>query len=167
MRDRYEPTSEFLKAVIADEAPLSGNEWAEQNLRLLMELMRDEDSSNRDWATFLLAQEDPSFSLRKTSTPRRSAVRCSKLRRIVKTSSEPRRCSDWQSAMPIWRCHFVQQALRADSVSLPMLEAAKICAHPSLIPDLLVWAEPSGHAFADELAAVALAACQRTASADR
>ncbi|GGY94213.1 hypothetical protein ACFSTD_16315 [Novosphingobium colocasiae] len=58
MRDRYEPESAFVKAIIAEEVPLSGSEWADHNLQRLIELTRDDIVSNRDWAAFLLAQED-------------------------------------------------------------------------------------------------------------
>ena len=58
MIDRYEPHSEFLKALIDDDAPLVGGEHAEANLRHLIEMTRDQDLANRDWATLLLAQQD-------------------------------------------------------------------------------------------------------------
>lgn len=58
MSDLYEPASDFLKAVIAEDVPLSGSPLGEANLRLLIAMTRDDDRSNRDWATFLLSQED-------------------------------------------------------------------------------------------------------------
>jgi hypothetical protein len=42
-----------------------------------------------------------------------------------------------------------------------MLEAAAIRAHPSLITDLRVWAEPSAEPYIDRLTAEALAARER------
>ena len=41
MSDRYEPTSDFLKLVIAEQAPLSGAEGAQDNLRRLIALTAD------------------------------------------------------------------------------------------------------------------------------
>jgi len=55
----------------------------------------------------------------------------------------------------------VQAELSRDSVSIPILEAASICADPSLIADLKVWSQPSDQPYADSLAAEALAACER------
>lgn len=57
-RERYQPPSDFLRGIVADNVPLSGSEFGEANLRLLIEMMRDEDRANRDWATFLLAQQE-------------------------------------------------------------------------------------------------------------
>lgn len=62
---------------------------------------------------------------------------------------------DVQLALPL-----VQQGLRGESVVIPMLEAAALCAHPSLIADLRIWAEPSDAPYADQLATAALAACE-------
>ncbi len=53
----YQPPSDFLQAVIADEIPFDG-EFGNQNLDYLIRLTRDADRANRDWATFLLAQTD-------------------------------------------------------------------------------------------------------------
>lgn len=53
--DGYAPASTFLVMVINDEIPLTGTEFAEQNLLLLIDYMSDADTSNRDWATLLLA----------------------------------------------------------------------------------------------------------------
>ena len=41
--------------VINGEAPIAGSEFAEANLRRLIAYTRDADLSNRDWATFHLA----------------------------------------------------------------------------------------------------------------
>ncbi len=57
MHSRYQPASDFLKEIIAERVPLRGGLVGEANLRRLVELTRDENPVNRDWATFLLAQE--------------------------------------------------------------------------------------------------------------
>lgn len=155
MSTRYEPDSDFLKAIVAEEVPLSGNEWGDANLRQLIAMTQDGDPSNRDWATFLLAQE---------------AVDGSEVREALLCAAEDAdevvrgeavlgiALRDVQLTLPL-----VQQGLRGESVVIPMLEAAALCAHPSLIADLRIWAEPSDAPYADQLAAVALAACERAA----
>lgn len=56
--DLYEPASDFLKAVIAQEVPPSGSAFADANMSRLIAMTRDSDLSNRDWATMLLAAEE-------------------------------------------------------------------------------------------------------------
>jgi len=157
MRERYKPKSEFLQAVVAEKAPLSGGDMAEANLRLLIKMMCDDDRSNRDWATFLLAQED-------IDTP---AVR-NALLHAAKDDDDVVRAEavlGLAKRAPYLALPLVQEALRAETITIPMLEAAALCAHPSLIADLRIWAEPSDESFADELAAEALAACEKAAAA--
>lgn len=151
MAHRYQPKSAFLKAVIADEAPLSG--WAgEANLRLLIEMTTDADLSNRDWATMLLAQTEQ-------DTP---AIRGA----LARAATDEDRTVREEAALGLARLDpalalpFVQEALRGEMAGLPAFEAAALCAHPSLVADLKVWAEPSGDALLDEFAADALAACE-------
>lgn len=148
MRDGYRPTSEFLNAVLVEEASLRGK----GNLEKLITTMRDADPSNRDWATFLLAQED-------IDTP---AVRAALLSATSDASEVVRAEAiaglarrDPHLALPL-----VQQALRCESVTTPILEAAALCAHPSLVADLRAWAEPSDNPHVDQAAATALAACE-------
>jgi len=152
MGERYEPTSDFLNAVIAEDAPLSGSEMAEENLRRLIDLMRDEDRSNRDWATFLLAQEE-------IDTPN---VRNALIRAAKDDDDMVRAEAVLGLAIrdPLLALPFVQQALHADAVATPVLEAAALCAHPSLIADLRIWAKHSDQPLA-KLAADALAACEK------
>ncbi len=159
MPPRYEPTSDFLKAVLAEKVPLSGNAMAEDNLRQLMAFMRDNDPKNRDWATFLLALED-------IDTP---PVREALLQATYDADEFARAEAVWGLAKrdPKIALPLVQEGLRAESVAIPMLEAAELCAHPSLIEDLRIWAaEPSDSSYADEIAADALAACEQAAAED-
>src|SRR3546814_15755070 len=58
MTERYAPPSEFLRAVIDEDAPLLGSDFAAANLQRLIEMTRDGDAVNRDWATLLLAQQN-------------------------------------------------------------------------------------------------------------
>lgn len=150
---RYEPPSDFLKGIIAEEVTLADGPLAQANLNLLIELTRDADRANRDWATMLLSQEGG-------DTPAVRAVLLVAARdedAVIRAEAALGLASrDPGLALP-----FVQEALRGNTITPPMLEAAALCAHPSLIEDLRVWAEPSDNAFADKLAADALAACLR------
>ncbi|HJR55881.1 MAG TPA: HEAT repeat domain-containing protein [Rhizomicrobium sp.] len=158
MPPRYEPKSEFLKAVLAEKVPLSGGNAAEENLRRLIAVMHDNDQSNRDWATFLLALED-------IDTP---TVREVLLHATRDSNASVRAEAVWGLARrdPTLALPLVQDGLRADSVEIPMLEAAELCAHPSLVADLRIWAEPSDVPYADKVAADALAACEQAAAED-
>jgi HEAT repeat protein len=152
MNDGYEPTSEFLRAVAANNAPLSGGPWADANLHRLIQMTRDEDRTNRDWATFLLALEDldtPDVrdALMQAASDEDDFVRAEAVHGLARR--------DPTVALP-----FVQAELRADSVTVPILEAAALCAHPSLIDDLRDLTETSDSPYLDKLTADALQACE-------
>lgn len=152
MRDRYEPASEFLKAVAKGNAPLSGGEMADANLCRVIEMTRDADRSNRDWATFLLAQQDADTTVVREALLQAAAddddfVRAEAVYGLARR--------DPSVALP-----FVQGALRADCVAVPIFEAAELCADPSLVEDLRKFAEPSDSPYLDGLAADALATCE-------
>jgi hypothetical protein len=151
MDEYYSPPSDFLCSIAADEVPLSGSPFAEANLRRLIGLTRDPDHANRDWATFLLAQSDID-----TTEVREALLMAARANddivRDEALSGLAQR--DRALALPL-----VQEALRGNSITTPALEAAEYCAHPSLIADLRVWAEPCGDQFIDERAAQALTAC--------
>jgi HEAT repeat protein len=148
--EKYLPASEFLQAMVAEV----GAELSEANLRQIIQMMQDEDRSNRDWATFLIAQQD-------VDTPAvRDALMCASgdddaVVRAEAAWGLARR--DPRLALPL-----VQEGLRASKVYIPMLDAAALCADPSLIADLRVWAEPSDNPLIDERAAEALAACEKS-----
>ena len=152
MPKAYTPASEFLRTFIGDEQ----RTVSEAALGRLFDLMRDEDASNRDWATFLLAQED-------FDTPgiREALLRATK-------DGDANVCAEAVLGLarrdPHLALPFVQAGLRAEMVQSPMLEAAKLCAHPSLIADLRIWAETSDWPSIDEMAADALAACEQAAA---
>jgi hypothetical protein len=153
MLKRYEPPSEFLKSVIAEQVPLTDGPFATENLNRLIELTCDPDRANRDWAVLLLSQEG-------RDTP---AVRDA----LYRAASDADDCVRGEAILglagldPVIALPFVQAELSKQSITIPALEAASICADPSLIPDLKIWAEPSKEPYADKLAAEALAACER------
>lgn len=151
--ERYEPPSDFLKAVVAEEVPLTGGEFAEANLHQLIELTRDPDRANRDWAVLLLNQAggDAPVVLAALLEAVRDEDDVVRAEAVLGLASR-----DPEAALPL-----VRAALAGEAITVPMLEAAAICAHPSLIADLRAWAEPSDQPFLDGLAADALAACER------
>lgn len=151
MDDRYEPPSDFLNAIRNDDVSFTEGEFADANLRRLIAMTRDSELANRDWATFLLALED-------IDTP---LVRETLLSVAHENDDIVRDEAVWGLAQrdPALALPFVQAALASDRVTVPMLDAAALCPHPSLIEDLQVWAEPSEDPWIDEKAAEALAAC--------
>jgi hypothetical protein len=152
MTERYEPPSDFLKALIDDDAPLVGGEHAEANLRRLVEMTRDEHPTNRDWATLLLAQQDIDTAqvreaLLGAAEDQNEYVRAEAILGLAQR--------DKALALPL-----LQRELSGDVIPLPLFEAAALVAHPSLASDLRAFAEPSGDEFVDELAIQALRACE-------
>jgi hypothetical protein len=135
MIDRYEPASDFLKAILDEEAPLSGSPMADENMRHLIAMTRDNDLSNRDWATMLLSQEDADTpeireALLAAVEDDDDVVRAEALLGIARR--------DTQLALP-----FALAALSGDQVSMAVFEAAEIIANPALVGSLRPWTEPS------------------------
>ncbi|WP_084385132.1 HEAT repeat domain-containing protein [Novosphingobium naphthalenivorans] len=56
MKTRYLPSSDFLPAIINEDAPFNEGNFGERNLERLIGMTRDPDTANRDWATLLLSQ---------------------------------------------------------------------------------------------------------------
>lgn len=152
MNNPYEPTSEFLKGVAANSVPLSGGALADANLHRLIQMTRDGDRTNRDWATFLLALKDVDTTVVRDALLQAAGDEDDFVRAEAVYGLARR---DPAVALP-----FVQAALGADSVAVPILEAAALCAHPSLVDGLRKFAEPSDSPYLDGLAADALAACE-------
>jgi hypothetical protein len=148
MAERYRPASDFLNAVIDDCAPLSGSIFGEANLRLLIAMTGDDDLSNRDWATFLLAQED--FD---TAEVRAALLRaaCDEDPNVSAEAILGIARRDRDLALP-----FIRKALCAAEVSVPIFDAAEVVAHPILVDDLRRFASGA----VDPYVAGALAACE-------
>jgi HEAT repeat protein len=156
MTERYEPPSEFLKALIDDDAPLAVGEHAAANLLRLIEMTRDEHPANRDWATLLLAQQEidtPEIreALLEAAEDENEYVRAEAILGLSQR--------DKALALPL-----LQRELSSESIAMPLFEAASIVAHPSLAADLRAFAQPSGDDFLDRLALEALEACGGAAS---
>lgn len=151
MPKRYEPPSDFLKALINDEAPLVG-EHGQANLCRLIEMTADREVANRDWATLLLAQQEIDTpvvrdALLSAADDENEHVRAEAILGLARRQKS--------AALP-----FLRRELTHESVPLSLFEAAIIVADPSLTEDLRAFAEPSGDRFLDGIAAEALRACQ-------
>jgi hypothetical protein len=151
----HAPTALRLQQLVAADWPADAEE-ARQVMAELSGFLSDPDIANRDWAAFLLAQ----------SPADGPPVRAALLRAAGDASLQVRGEAllglarrDRVAALP-----HVQAALTLDEVSVSLLQAAGLCAHPSLIPDLEDWARPSSNRLADMAATEALLAC-RLASA--
>lgn len=153
MADRYEPTSNFLKAVIAEEVPLSGTAFADANMRQLVAMTQDGDLSNRDWATMLLASEEADTpeireALLSAANDENDVVRAEALLGLAKR--------DRTLALP-----FVLKALSGEQASVPVFEAAELIADPVLVEVLRPWTESSDDVWLDQLILNALVACEK------
>lgn len=149
---RYEPTSEFLRALINGEIALGDGEYAHANLANLIRMTRDPDPANRDWATMLLAQQEVNTqevreALLAAAQDENEFVRAEAVLGLVSRDKE--------AALP-----FIRKELAAGSVAIPVLEAATIAADRSLVNDLRAFAEPSGDDYLDGLVFAALVACE-------
>jgi hypothetical protein len=152
--DRYEPPNAFLKALIDDDAPLTGAH-GESNRRRLMLLMRDGEAANRDCATLLLAQQDLDTdelrqALLAAADDENEHVRAEAILGLAHR--------DKALALPL-----IRRELRRERVAVPLFEAAALVADPSLVDDLRDFTVPSDDALLDELAAKALSACEAEA----
>ncbi|WP_310534449.1 HEAT repeat domain-containing protein [Novosphingobium sp.] len=152
MNERYEPKSDFLRAFIADEIPLTGSALAEANLRKLVSMTRDDDRSNRDWATMLLAQEAIDTSEVRTALLAAANDEDDVVRAEAMLGLAMR---DKNLALP-----FVLRALLGDFACMAVFEAAELLADPALVEPLRSWTEPSENNFLDRLARNALIACE-------
>jgi HEAT repeat protein len=156
MCDGYQPTSDFLKMIFTDSIPLHGSDQASVNFQRLIAMTRDDDVSNRDWATFFLSQQN-------IDTPEVRAA----LIEAVQDENENVRAEallgiaqiDAKLATP-----FVLKELSRDHASMPVFEAAMIIADPILIDSLRFWTDPSEDEYLDKCARDALAACQGLSS---
>ena len=142
MGDRYAPESDFLNAIIAGNVPLPGDEpeggaesplhagLSAANLRELIRLTRDEVLSNRDWATFLLAEKEVDTPLVRAALLEASRDVAEVVRHEALAGLARR---DPGLALPI-----VREELDG-SVSVPLMEAVEHCIDPSLVPGLRKW----------------------------
>ena len=151
MDERYLPPSSFLQAVINEEVSFGDAEFGEGNLNRLVAMTRDADVANRDWATLLLSQ------LELDRPEVREALSLAASDEVLAVRSEAilgLAMLDAAQALP-----FLQTELKGECINLPLLEAATIVGHGSLLPDLRAFAEPSDDLWLDEAVHKAIAAC--------
>jgi HEAT repeat protein len=131
MNEFYQPKSDFLVMVANGEVPLTGTEFADQNLRLLIGYMSDADTSNRDWATLLLAGLDidnPEVreALLKATQDHDAAVRAEALLGLAER--------DAAFALPL-----VERELDGKECGYGTFQAARAIASPLLLNGLRTW----------------------------
>ena len=159
MTDLYRPESEFLQAVAAEEVPLFGSDFADVNLQRLIAMTRDDDRSNRDWATLLLSQQHidtPQVreALIVAAQDVDDAVRAEALLGLAQR--------DRTIALP-----FARIELMSEYACTPVFEAVALIADQSLVALLQRWIHPSGDDLFDRLTRNALDACERGEVVDR
>lgn len=153
-QDRYEPKSDFLRSVIADEIPFEAGEFGEHNLQRLIALTSDQDRSNRDWATMLLVhleldRPDVRKALITAAGDEDMYVRGEAILGLIDID-------------PILGLKLVRRELKAEFVAAAVFEAAERLADPSLIDDLEHFQWESEKKVMDGLASDALQACMKT-----
>ena len=153
MAQPYEPSSDFLKAVLGEIAPLEGNCLAEANFTRLIAMTHHPDPVNRDWATFLLSRHgkdtpEVRAALLAAARDAQDDVRAEAILGLARRDPE--------IALPL-----VRRELARDRACVPVFEAAALVADSSLIEPLKEYAEPSGNRVLDNAARLALYACER------
>lgn len=132
--------------------PLKGTEFAQQNLRLLIGYMRDTDTSNRDWATLLLAGQDIDTAevreaLLAATRGENASVRAEALLGLAER--------DTVLALPL-----VERELAGDEVGYGTFQAAHAIASPVLLDGLHKWSGRGRTDWVDEEIRDAIAACE-------
>jgi HEAT repeat protein len=151
-QEPYLPASSFLNSVANEEVVLDVSDFGKANLQLLIQLTRDADRSTRDWATMLLASYGPKIdqvrdALLAAAEDEDEIVRAEAIEGLVER--------DREKALAL-----VKRELASESVSVPLLYAARELADQSLVPLLEPFAIPSDDAYIDGLVDDALKACR-------
>jgi hypothetical protein len=128
MTDDYYPASDFLVSAINEEIPFSGSPMAEENLRLLLGMVHDADSSNRDWAALLIAQLDEDTPEIRAALWHAAQDEHDDTRGEALVGLAQR---DPAATLPI-----VREALAGEWIGCLMLQAAAELGDPSLLPIL-------------------------------
>lgn len=153
MTEDYLPPSDFLRACMNDEVPLTGSAFANGNLQRLIAMTGDPETANRDWATMLLAETE-------IDTPE---IRAALLARLDDSDPIVRAEAlvglvqrDRELALPL-----VAVELQGNDCNVVLIEAAEALADPTLLPSLMAWwadrANPPDRI--DKALADAIAAC--------
>jgi len=153
MQDGYEPESDFLAWVISGDVPLVGNPLADANFRRVIALMSDKHPANRDWATFLVAQEEVDTpevraALLAAAQDEEAAVRAEAICGLARLDSA--------LAVPLIRAE-----LQSTGVLIGVFEAAALVADPSLVSDLRPFASDLTDDWISQSVVEAINACER------
>ncbi len=149
MDEGYEPPSHFLNAIIRDEVPFIGP-FGKENVEKLIEMARDGDRANRDWATLLLSHlemdtQEVRDALLAASKDEDEYVRGEAILGLAQR--------DPSLALPL-----IHAALQEEIVCFQIFEAAAVAAHPSLVESLRDFTDGEDHI--DRVARYALVACE-------
>ena len=152
MDELYAPKSDFIWMVVNEEASLTGSEAADQNLRLLIGFTRDEEKSNRDWATMALGMHGPQTAevrdaLLAAADDEDSDVRGEAIEALARR--------DVNLALPL-----VKRELQRVPCGCGVFRAAGIVADPSLIELLKPYDFESAAPWIDSDISDAIAACE-------
>lgn len=152
MEEGYTPTADFLVMVANKEIPLTGSDLADRNLRTLIAYTRDDDVSNRDWATMLLAQQEidtPEIrqTLLSAAADEDACVRGEALQGLAERNAG--------MAIPLLR-----RELEQNDCAYATFQAARIVADPSLLKGLRLWVGRGGAPWIDDEITGAIAACE-------
>jgi hypothetical protein len=148
----YTPKADFLVMVANDEIPLVGSVLAAHNLQTLIAYTRDDDVSNRDWATMLLAQQQidtPEIrtALLAATTDDDACVRGEALQGLAER--------DPDLVTPL----LISELMR-DDCAYATFQAARIVADPTLWEHLRPWAGRGGATWIDAEIVDAISACE-------
>jgi hypothetical protein len=152
MNEFYQPASDFLVRVANGEVPLTGTEFAEHNLRLLIGYMGDADTSNRDWATLLLAGLDVDNAevreaLLKATQDQDTSVRAEALLGLAERD-------------PVLALPLVERELEGSECGYGTFQAAHAIASPLLLDGLRKWAGQGSSDWVDLEINDAISACE-------
>lgn len=158
MDEYYEPSSEFLRKIVSSEIPLTGSEFAQQNLQLLIALMSDNDTSNRDWATLLLAGQDiDTVEVRQALlSAARDVNACVRAEALLGLAER-----DVILALPL-----VMSELEGDEVGYGTFQAAHAIASPALLNGLRRWSGRGGTPWINDEINDAVAACEAASNSN-
>lgn len=135
-QDKYLPPSGFLRDLLRNDLPLSGNAVADWRAAKLISLTRDQHYANRDWALFLLQSSE-------LNTPKARSALVAGLNDIYHEASLEALIGvairDKAIALPR-----IKMLLEGEIIDSMALEAAAIVADPSLLPTLEYIADQLG-----------------------
>ena len=152
MNEPYLPKSDFIWMAAEGDVPLSGSPEGNANLALLIAFTKDDDVSNRDWATMILAMHKINTSevrdaLIAATDDVEPCIRGEALEGLVDR--------DRDLALPL-----LARELARDECGYATFKAAHTLAHPSLLGLLENWTNRGGAPWIDDTIQDAISACR-------